>query len=415
MIMKNLLVLTPIYPADDLLKESTPVVHYFTKEWVKQGYNVVVIHYIVNFPSIVYMLAKPFTSLIENKMSSNIRMYKVKYREYELDGVKVCRSPLMKFKPHARYSQRQIGQAYKKTLAYLKKIDFKPDFIVSHFINPCYEIMHNLKAFYGVPTAYVAHDVGADFLGIYKDECAGYISETDILGYRSLPIKKKFEKNFQCGDKPSFMCYSGVPKKYISSVGETVRDFSNISKFVYVGSFMQRKYPAEIVPAVHAAMGKCDFSISYIGSGHEKFRIVSLAQELHCSEKVHVLGRIDRSEVVNELKRNDVFVMISKRETFGLVYLEAMAVGCITIASKNEGFDGIIEDGVNGFLCEAGNVDELSSIIRKIRSMSTSELSKISTNAIKTARNLTDENVAKEYSNSLLKIYNKYKGCEEKK
>ena len=38
--------------------------------------------------------------------------------------------------------------------------------------------------------------------------------------------------------------------------------------------------------------------------------------------------------------------MISSSETFGLVYLEAMAAGCITIASRDEGFDGIIKDGV---------------------------------------------------------------------
>ena len=38
--------------------------------------------------------------------------------------------------------------------------------------------------------------------------------------------------------------------------------------------------------------------------------------------------------------------MISELETFGLVYIEAMAAGCITIASRNEGFDGIIKDGV---------------------------------------------------------------------
>lgn len=41
---KNILVLTNIYPADDTAYVSTSVVHYFTKEWVKMGYNVRVIH-----------------------------------------------------------------------------------------------------------------------------------------------------------------------------------------------------------------------------------------------------------------------------------------------------------------------------------------------------------------------------------
>lgn len=46
---------------------------------------------------------------------------------------------------------------------------------------------------------------------------------------------------------------------------------------------------------------------------------------------------------------SDCFIMISKNEAFGLVYLEAMSAGCITIASRGEGFDGVIIHGVNGF------------------------------------------------------------------
>lgn len=70
--------------------------------------------------------------------------------------------------------------------------------------------------------------------------------------------------------------------------------------------------------------------------------------------------------------------MISRSETFGLVYLEAMARGCITIASWREEFDGIIEDGMNGFLCEAGDSEDFARVIKKIRQMSVAELSRIS-------------------------------------
>lgn len=35
--MKRILVLTPVYPAQDIPKTDTPVVHYFTREWVKMG------------------------------------------------------------------------------------------------------------------------------------------------------------------------------------------------------------------------------------------------------------------------------------------------------------------------------------------------------------------------------------------
>lgn len=43
--VKNILVLTSIYPADDIPKGWTPVVHYFTKEWVKLGHRVLVVNY----------------------------------------------------------------------------------------------------------------------------------------------------------------------------------------------------------------------------------------------------------------------------------------------------------------------------------------------------------------------------------
>ena len=56
--------------------------------------------------------------------------------------------------------------------------------------------------------------------------------------------------------------------------------------------------------------------------------------------------------------------MISSNEVFKLVYLEAMAQGCIVIASKGGGFDGINVDGQNGFLCEPGDSEQLESIYR---------------------------------------------------
>ncbi len=80
-----------------------------------------------------------------------------------------------------------------------------------------------------------------------------------------------------------------------------------------------------------------------------------------------------------------------------MVYLEAMARGCITVASRDEGFDGIITDGENGFLCRAGDTDELAGIIRRIRNMTPEELSRISRNARRTAAGMTERLAAGHY------------------
>ena len=98
----------------------------------------------------------------------------------------------------------------------------------------------------------------------------------------------------------------------------------------------------------------------------------------------------------------DCFIMVSAHEAFGLVYVEAMAKGCITIATKGQGIDGVIIDSENGFLCEAENPDALADVITYINSLPVERLRQISLNAIKTAENLTDEKVAKHYIDSLI-------------
>ena len=121
-------------------------------------------------------------------------------------------------------------------------------------------------------------------------------------------------------------------------------------------------------------------------------------------DRVHLAGRVQRDLVTQYLDEADCFIMISRREAYGLVYLEAMARGCIAIASRNEGFDGIIRDGENGFLCEAGNAEELASIIRRINAMTAAERQAISENGMKTARRMTDYKMAEEYIGRVLRM-----------
>lgn len=397
----SILILTPIYPAKDVHKSTTPVVHYFVKEWYNSGCDVRVIHYPVNFPKFIYCLAKLLKPIIENKMGSEIRTWKVKATEYELDGVKVKRIPLQKTRPHSRYSQKEISIAIKESISYCEAENFVPDIIVSHWVNPQYEIMHHLKRHFNIPTCFVAHDAGRDLLKLYSKEKDLFIQETDIFGYRSAPIKRNFEKNFHNNGKKNFQCYSGIPEFYMLNVS---RKINKATRFIFVGTLLKRKYPAMIIPAVTKVFGADSFTITYIGEGEETKAVEKLAREFHVENSVHSLGFMMRDEVIKQLDVHDVFVMISRDEAYGLVYLEAMARGCITVASRNEGFDGIIEDGVNGFLCEAGNVEELTMIVSKIRKMSPVELQRISGNAMQTAKQLTDKQAAMTYLDNLKQI-----------
>lgn len=394
--MKNILVLTSLYPSSDLEKENTPIVHYFTKEWVQMGYDVRVVHYPTNFPKLIMWGASLFKKQLSSFLGTSIRTSQASEKSYTLDSVRVKRIPIMKLKLHGAFSKNEKEKVFSKTIEYLVELQFVPDVIISHWVNPQLEIMDRLKRMYGCKSCYVAHLASAELDRLYsQEESQRLIDNIDLIGFRSAYIRDTFCNRFDY-KRPSFQCYSGIPEQYLPE-HPIERSFSDIRNFVFAGTLIKRKYPTEIIPALSKAFRGEKFSISYIGKGAESTRIEKVAAELDVSENVHLLGYVSREEVQEQLNSNDVFVMISRSEAFGLVYLEAMAKGLITIASRKEGFDGIIEHGKNGFLCEAGNVDELSRLIEEIRAMPPSQLKLISDNAVRTAMWLTDSNAAKMY------------------
>ncbi len=350
------------------------------------------------------MIAKPIKRLLSSRAGTEIRTWPLPECDYVWEDVRVRQIPVKKKRPHGRYSAKEVHRVTQKVINCCDEQGFKPDVIISHWVNPQYEVMHLLKQHYHVPTCFVAHDGGHDLMTIYQKEAKQYIAETNLFGYRSAPIKREFEQSFNCADKPNFQCYSGVPEVYIRHEERKIR---NVSSFIFVGTLIQRKYPSAIIPAVKEGMGDDNYTITYIGEGFERRHIEQTAQECGVEDKVKLKGFMKRDDVIRQLDKHDVFVMISRNETFGLVYLEAMARGCITIASRNEGFDGVIEHGVNGFLCKAGDSKELASIINQIRTMPSAELQRISHKAMQTAASLTDKKAAERYLEAVKNIVKK--------
>ena len=393
---KKILVLTNIYPDAEGVSEATPVVHYFAREWVKMGYEVRVAYYAACFPMIIRLLLRILNRRISAKAGYAVSGRNLPDRTYALDGVRVNRIRMKKRKPHACYSEAQLEKAFEKTLAGCRSEHFVPDVILSHWPNPMLDIMARLKAVFSCRTCYVAH-AGRE-IDVYGDRAEALLRSVDTVGFRSAFIRDKFLQYHSYGG-PVFPCYSGIPEKFLPDAAFR-KAFDGVKSFVYVGTLIERKYPEKIVEALKLSFGKTPFSMTYIGRGAQESAVRKAACGVE--ECVHLSGRMEREAVMEQLKQADVFVMISRDETFGLVYLEAMAAGCITVASRNEGFDGIIRDGENGFLCKAGDEKELADVISRIRSLSGAELQRISLSAMETARELTDYKAAEKYIESVI-------------
>jgi len=97
----------------------------------------------------------------------------------------------------------------------------------------------------------------------------------------------------------------------------------------------------------------------------EKQRLDAIIAELGIQKNVRMIGFIPDEELTDYYCLADVFVMPSKKEGFGLVFIEAMACGTPAIGGN---LDGSVEALVPGVLGQAVNPDDRTEIADAIRS-----------------------------------------------
>lgn len=93
-----------------------------------------------------------------------------------------------------------------------------------------------------------------------------------------------------------------------------------------------------------------DMTLTIVGQGPLREDLEQLCLQLDVADAVQFTGQIPNEQVFARMCASGFYVMASKPEGFGIVYLEAMAAGCVTIGSEDQGIADIIKHGINGFL-----------------------------------------------------------------
>lgn len=394
----NIVMLTSVYPhGEDANKNATKVVQFFVREWVKQGHRVLVIHNMHRYPGLVHGIPRKIKNKLASRLGFDIPdLSDVRELRFEDEGALVWRLPIKKYIPHGEHPAFLLKAQVRRIQKILTEERFTPDIIMGHWMSPQIQIMAGLKKIYGCRTSLVLH--GRGYIQDVRFDCRRYLDCVDVLGCRSRAEAEYVQQALKLEKRP-FVCYSGVPDAFVERCRfdpEKFRESPGTWKLLYVGRLVRYKQIDKVLMAL-SRIRDVDFRFDIIGSGSEEEPLKKLAAELGLADRVVFHGRMPREEVLGYMQDAHCFVMISKGEVFGLVYLEAMAASCITVGSAEEGIDGVIRDGENGFLCEAGSPEALEKTLNRIFRMEGKTLEEIAGKGYATACEFTDSNVAAWY------------------
>jgi phosphatidyl-myo-inositol dimannoside synthase len=96
------------------------------------------------------------------------------------------------------------------------------------------------------------------------------------------------------------------------------------------------------------------------GSGDDLPRLNALAAQSGVRETITFTGFLPKPDLEDLYRRASVFLMPSRGEGFGIVYLEAMAHGIPCIGSKHDAAGDVIVEGVTGFLVDQNDQAEIA-------------------------------------------------------
>lgn len=272
------------------------------------------------------------------------------------------------------YKQRKIYQKLKQTVN-----PAQYDIIHAHTLFTDGNVAYRLNKEYGIP--YIVAVRGfTDIDGFFKKRInlrkrgrqilkhadkIIFLSETNRQELLSKYIKNEtFKKEIM---EKSIIIPNGINAEYFENKGQPKKlDPSKPIRFIQVGQIRKRKNGLGSIQAIKLFMEKTgiEAQLLFVGKIVEKDYAEQINKEGQGLVTIH--SPVEVNELISIYRENDIFIMPSFSETFGLVYPEAMSQGLPVLYTKGQGFDGQYEDGYVGYPACADDPKDIAEKIQWI-------------------------------------------------
>jgi UDP-glucose:(heptosyl)LPS alpha-1,3-glucosyltransferase len=232
---------------------------------------------------------------------------------------------------------------------------------------------------HGVPHRYWIHCVRKKRMSLYdlstawvekkmvtQGNCQKFIAVSNLT-------RDIFLQEYDIDQQRVTVIHPGIDlKDYATADKKLIR--ADIRKEYGIGSeepiivFASMNFEIKGLDAIMLALAKLKtqqhrFKLLVVGKGNVK-KYTQMAREANISENVIFTGMLSKGKLIRLYMAGDVYVMLSKFDTFGMVVLEAMAAGLPVIISSNVGAKDIVREGKNGFII--GDTSDTDYIAAKI-------------------------------------------------
>ena len=284
-------------------------------------------------------------------------------REFQQDNVHIFSYNLPGGKIGFPIKKFLIGKMLRRVYRKIITEYAKPDLIHAHFPEIGYGCL-SLVSRENIPFVYTEHfsrvlkpkvhpQLARAVIGIYE--------KCDLLITVSSSQQKQLEQQY------------GVKSTVISNTVDTetfrVSSFNEEKKgpfaFIAVGSLEKGKNMDLLIEAFKKAFFNEDEQnehtkepkLHIVGDGSQHNNLKQLINDINLSDHIILHGLKDRHEIADLFAQSDCFILVSKAETFGVVYIEAMVAGLPIIASKCGGPESFVNT-MNGKLVGVDDVEE---------------------------------------------------------
>lgn len=261
---------------------------------------------------------------------------------------------------HYWLAERMLDRVF----AYMLRKQQKPDIIYAHFFwNISYAAV--LKKKYGIPLVGMEHwsklndQILPKYLMIRGKK--GYSAADQILAV-SESLREQIYRHFR---KEAIVVHNMIGEEFFNQ-SLHIRNSKGKCSMVAVGSLIHRKGFDVLISALYEVEKKYSaWELRIIGGGVEEDNLKKQIAKCNLENKVKLVGRKNKNEIISILQESDLFVFPSRAENFSVAVLEALSAGLPVVATLCGGIRECIDEK-NGLLVPVENVDALANAIVSI-------------------------------------------------